>query len=85
MEKNTLKVTVSGCANTGKSTLTWIIMNALIENGIEVEFTPDLDYKSVEKFVQEMLKNDQQRREAVSSKAKVVIDQVQLARNHFEK
>ena len=85
--KQEIKVTVSGCANVGKSTITDIILRALDSHGINVIIDPsvyELDYDNENKFIRDMSRNRENRIKAVGKKSLVILDEVQLSREHWK-
>jgi predicted AAA+ superfamily ATPase len=87
MIKQEIKVTVSGCANVGKSTITDIILRALEYNGINVTLDPsvyELDHGSEANFHRTVNKNRDKRIAAVGKKTTVLLDEVQLSREYWK-
>ena len=86
MDKN-IHITVSGCANTGKSTIMYRIIELLRNDGFDVELDSPLtmmDYGTEKKFTMQMEMNKDLRMEAVMKKTKVIIGEKQLVRDFIK-
>ncbi|GAG29623.1 unnamed protein product [marine sediment metagenome] len=83
MKKNNITVVVSGCANTGKSTISKIILDVLREKGFDVEVAPEMlmDYGGSElKFHHTMQQHEDKRLKAVNEKSRITVTEQQLRR-----
>lgn len=82
-EKNMITVTIAGCVNVGKSRVSHLVITALEDAGLDVEISPEvlIDYGTEEKFFAAMDKNWNEAIQAVGSKSKIVVKEVQLHRD----
>ncbi len=74
-----VKITISAECGCGKSTITFIILKALKQHGLDVDFN-DLDYPSKNMFIHDMQRNISDRAIGLQDKIHIDIEQVQLAR-----
>ena len=86
MEKNNITVVVSGAANTGKSTISKIVIDILREKGFNVEVADEMlfDHQGSEaRFHANMNKFADKRIDSVIKKSKITVTEKQLHRSHF--
>ena len=86
IDKN-IHITIAGCANTGKSTIMYRIIELLRNDGFDVELDSPLtmlDYGTEKKFTMQMEMNKDLRMEAVMKKTKVIIGEKQLVRDFIK-
>lgn len=81
MDKQTIKIQISGYTATGKSTIMWAIIKMLKEHGIDVEMATSVnsDYKSIEHLQHAMehdFDNMSQRLNVIKDKSRVEICEV---------
>ncbi len=81
MEKKDLIITVSGQVTSGKSRLAYLLKKFLREQGFEVEFDGNLDHSTEREFDKHMSKNLDEVIENFKDTRKIILKEVQLARN----
>ena len=75
-----VKITISAECGCGKETLTYIILKALTEHGINADFT-DFDYPDKHEFFHDRESKVQERIISLKNEIRVDIEQVQMPRN----
>lgn len=80
MEKE-IKITVSGCSNTGKSRLLFLVKRFLIEQGFDVEYDTSFDYPTEKTFDKCMIKNLDESIGIIKKNSKIFITEKQVNRN----
>ena len=73
-----INIVVGGKAATGKSTIVFIIMDALKQAGLDVEFDGGLDFEDKEDFIKKMTPYIEKRTKAIDRPVK--IKEIQFAR-----
>lgn len=76
MKKQKLNITVSGEANTGKSSLTYLLKNFLLEKGFNVKIKTHEDYKDDNDFENQMSKKSDDVINDILDKQEILINEV---------
>lgn len=74
-----INIVVGGKAATGKSTIVFIIMDALKQAGLDVEFDGGLDFEDKEDFIMKITPYIKKRAKAINRPVK--IKEIQFAQN----
>lgn len=81
MDKEKINITISGKCMSGKSRLSFLLKNFLIENGFDVKHELSLDFFDENDFNRKMCKNLNEATKAIKEKTEITIKEIQIARN----
>ena len=81
MDNSNIKIQVSGVANSGKSRITHLLKNFLVENGFEVEQELTLDFPTEQKFDNHMKNDIDIVVEHLAKTKKIILSEEQLKRD----
>lgn len=84
MDRNQVTITVSGLVGSGKSHLTSLIKDLLIEKGFDVKHEGNVDFESEEDFDKNMRESMDQFIDATKQTKHITIKEQQLNRSLME-
>ena len=82
MNRDLITITISGTSGSGKSSISYLLKKFLEQEGINVNFEHDIDYKDELHFEQLMEKNLIQRKDVLKKKI-ITLNTIQTNRNTF--